>query len=121
MPRPPNPNAKFIRIVMDGKPEEEGEIKAFKEICARNGIKVRDVMMPAVRDFLRKHNWPPGNSQTVLEAFGAKKQMECWRCHEILPHLNLVEFISGITKPVCKKCEDYCRAHRTFVRVVKQL
>lgn len=106
---------------MDGKPEEEEEIKAFKEICARNGIQVRNIMMSAVRKFLREHNWPPGNSQTVLSVFGAVKMMECWRCHEMFEHLFLTEFYSGITKPVCQKCVDYCKAHRTFVRVVKRL
>jgi len=121
VPRPPDPDAKVSRIILDGKPEEEEEIKAFKQICARNQIQMREVMMKAVRKFLQKHNWPPGNSQTVLEVFGAKKLMECWSCHQMVEHLNLVEFISGITKPVCKKCEDYSRAHRTFVRVMKRL
>ena len=26
--------------------------------------------MPGVDDFLRKHNWPPGDSQTVFDSFG---------------------------------------------------
>lgn len=69
MPRPPDPNSKIVRVFLTAKPGEETKVRAFKEICARNNKKVRDVLMEKVDAFLREHNYPPGNSQTLIEVY----------------------------------------------------
>ena len=69
MPRPANAQAKSLRLVLVGRDEQAVQIRAFKELCARNDLKVSDVLYEKVEAFLKQHNWPPGNSQTVLSAF----------------------------------------------------
>jgi len=69
MPRPPNKDAKIPRLVLVAKEGQEEKIKAFKEICARNEIHVSDILFEKVEAFLIKHNWPPGNSQTLIFNF----------------------------------------------------
>ena len=74
MTRYPNPKAKIVQVVLKAKPEWEIEVRAFREICARNGIEMgRELYERGIRTFLRDHNWPPGNSQTVLPAFSENK------------------------------------------------
>jgi hypothetical protein len=70
-----NPKSKTLRLSLIPKPEWETEVRAFKEICARNGIEMsRELYERAVKSFLRDHNWPPGNSQTTLPVFSEKNQ-----------------------------------------------
>ena len=76
MPRPPNPKSKTSQYVMGIKTEWETEFRAMKEICARNGLKLNEeIYERAVRSFLRDHDWPPGNSQTVLPSFGVQTKI----------------------------------------------
>ena len=105
MVRPPNPEAKSDRLVLTARNGEREKIRAVKEICARNNITVRSVLMQyGVEHFLKLHNWPPGNSQTVLESFGSVKKRECYLCHELKPKLVKVEFISGLREQICPDC-----------------
>lgn len=77
--RQPNPKSKTNRLVLTGRDEERDRINAFKELCARNHLNVRDVLMEKVDSFLRQHNWPPGNSQMVITVFTgeAKTIVKC--------------------------------------------
>lgn len=72
MPRNPNPDTKDQQAYIRAKTtEEKTKIKAAKEICARNPeLNIRSVLLEGIEAFLKKHNWPPGNSQTVLPGFG---------------------------------------------------
>lgn len=73
MPRKPDPETKDQQAYIRGKTEEEKKkIKAVKEICARNNLEVRDVLMAGINKFLRDHHWPPGNSQTLLSVYDVK-------------------------------------------------
>ena len=70
MPRRPDPGTKDQQAYVRAKTEEERKkIQAVKEICARNNLEVRKVLMDGIDKFLKDHHWPPGNSQTVLEAY----------------------------------------------------
>lgn len=71
MPRSPDPKTKTQQAYLRAKNlDEQAKIKAVKEICARNGdLQVRDVILKGFEQFLKEHNWPPGNSQTVLVSF----------------------------------------------------
>lgn len=81
MPRPPNPKSKTIQLILKCVNEHEAvRVRACKEICARNGIKIKDVLMQGVDSFLRKHNWPPGNSQTQMTTFVERQLVEKRKC-----------------------------------------
>lgn len=106
MARPPNPNSKTLNLVLRGKPGESEKIRAFKEICGRNRkLTISGVLMKyGVEYFLKLHNWPPGDSQSVLEAYGSERKRECYLCHELKPKLVKVEFISGLQRSICPEC-----------------
>lgn len=75
MPKPPNP--KSNRIVIQGNNEDENiRVRAFKEICFRNNIPYREEVLKRIDNFLKEHNWPPGNSQTLLPRFVEKRLVE---------------------------------------------
>ena len=116
MPGRPNPKSKTPQIIVRCRPEWETEFRAMKEICARNGLKLNEeVYERAVKPFLRDHNWPPGNSQTLLERFGLELSLICFRCHKKFKHLRRVEYISG---KIAYSCEECLRKDR-LRRVVK--
>lgn len=69
MPRWPDREAKTLRLVLSPKPGQEEKIRAFKELIRRNGLKIGDILFERVEEFLKEHNWPPGNSQTVINTF----------------------------------------------------
>ena len=69
MPRRPDREAKTLQLALVPKPGQEEKIRAFKELIRRNGLEISDVLFEKVEQFLKEHNWPPGNSQTVLVAF----------------------------------------------------
>lgn len=117
MTRSPDPKSKTINIQIHGKPGEAEKIRAFKEICARNGIEMRDVVLKAVDHFLREHHWPPGNSQTLLNEEPPKKQ--CWRCKNMFLKLTKVRFISGKEASTCAGCIQWAKEHNTFVKELR--
>lgn len=82
VPRNPDPNTKNQQAYVRGNTEEEKElIKAAKQICARNkDLNMRDVLMKGIKKFLRDHNWPPGNSQTMLASFDVKPVLPQLMC-----------------------------------------
>ena len=61
--------SKTIRLVLIPKPGEEEKIRAFKQLASRNGLKISRILFEKVEEFLKEHNWPPGNSQTVMTVF----------------------------------------------------
>lgn len=83
-------------------PSDEDRIKAFKEIHSRNfDLEIQATIMEAVNKFLAKHNYPPGNSQTLLFQETLKK---CGKCKHDFNHLTLVEYVSGSRDWLCEGC-----------------
>ncbi len=66
MGRPPNHNAKTARITFIPKPSQEEKARAFKEICARDGLTASEELYVKIEEWLVEHNYPPGNPQTLL-------------------------------------------------------
>jgi len=108
-PRKADPEAKTSQLVLVGKPSEKEKIKAVREICYRNNLQIHDVLMEGVDAFLRKHHWPPGNSQTLLEVFDIKAMVSTPICG-----------IYGCSKPATDELfhelmKVYrCRKHKFF-------
>jgi len=117
MPKIPNPKAKTLRLVLIPKENQEMKIRAFKEICARNGFKISDVLFERVESFLREHNWPPGNSQTLLSSFGAERSLTCFRCKKKFRSLIRVEYISGLEAQTCRDCLETDKRRRVVKKV----
>lgn len=110
MPRPPNPHAKSNRIVLKGNQEREVKIRAFKEICARNGLDMSKIVYEyAVERLLKEHNWPPGNSQTILASFGVQTKIT-QQCEH--PSCSLIAAYQCIpNSPFAKPKVFYCKKH----------
>lgn len=105
MPKPPNPESKGTKVTLSSKPEWVAEIRAFKEICARNGLSMSlELYKRGVRSFLRDHNWPPGNSQTSLSVFGVVTKTKCGLCNKLVGKVQRVEYASGSIIPSCDSC-----------------
>lgn len=102
MPRRPKLNSGKSLTIHAKNPSDIERIKAFKEIHARNfDLEIQGTMMEAVNRFLAKHNYPPGNSQTLLFQETLKK---CGKCKQEVKHLTLVEYISGSLAWLCDQC-----------------
>ena len=116
MPRRPNLNSgKSITIHAKTAIHEE-KIKAFKEIHARNfDLEIQSTLMEAINRFLAKHNYPPGNSQTLLFQESLKK---CGKCKQEFKHLTFVECISGLRVWVCDSCVLLFKKQTTLKRVL---
>lgn len=116
MTRQPNPKSKTATVILKANNEDEAKrIRGLKEICVRNGLEIRKVILNGIDKFLKEHNWPPGNSQTLLQVFGEKPRLICFKCREEFYTLNHVEFISGKTARVCDTClVDY--EERTLIK-----
>lgn len=108
MPTVAKPDAKTKRLVLIPKPGQEIKITAFKEICARNGIQISDVLFEKVEAFLKEHNWPPGNSQTLLGVFPQEAAApKCYICKG--EAVAMVVYIkTGKTYPLCHKHKQDC-------------
>jgi len=119
--RKPDPNAKTNQLVIKSDdPLDVQKFQAVREIVARNSdLTIKKALMPGVDLFLRKHNWPPGNSQTVLNSFGAKVKKECPWCGLAVDRLYKTEFISGLVTSICKGCLDDQNEKTTVKRVVE--
>lgn len=117
VPRQPDPNSKTQQLYFRATTvEEKNKVKAVKELCARNDdIEIKDVLMIGVDKFLRDHNWPPGNSQTVLSVYGALPKHVCSRCGEKFTKLQRVKFVSGSTGQLCPGCLEHEEA-RTVIK-----
>jgi len=103
-------------------PEEEEKIRAFKEIHARNqDLSIHDTIMEYIRHFLAKHNYPPGNSQTVLTAFVGQPVEKCFRCGNTFPALIRVQFVSGLRAGLCRKCFEAEKAKGHYCTIKKVL
>ena len=103
MPRPPKPSS--IQLIIRAKPEWEVEFRAFKELCARNGIQYsQEIYERAIRPFLRDHNWPPGNSQTVLNGFVPPIVTVCETKNCNAEAIYELHFPHKPTRKVCPSC-----------------
>lgn len=68
MTRLPNVRVGKSLTVHAKTPEEEEKIRAFKEIHARNpDLTIHDTIMEYIRQFLAKHNYPPGNRTVTVK------------------------------------------------------
>lgn len=104
MPKYPDPRSKTTRLVLVPKPEWEVEIRAFKEICARNGISIsEELYQRGVETFLRDHNWPPGNSQTTINGY-TPQQKPIVLCACGQPAMRTVHFAHKPSRKVCLDC-----------------
>lgn len=117
MPRKPNLNSGKSITFHAKTPAHEERIKAFKEIHARNfDLEIQCTMMEAVNRFLAKHNYPPGNSQTLLFQESKKK---CGKCKREFKHLTLVEYISGSQEWLCPKCFGLQQKRSVVKKILK--
>jgi len=116
MPRPPNSKVGKSLTIHARTPIEEQKIKAFKELHARNpDLEIHQTIMEYIDNFLIKHNYPPGNSQTILETFIGDVHRKCFRCGNMFKTLRKVKFISGKVASVCSVCyDDYM--NRTLIK-----
>jgi len=81
MTRQANPKSKTATIIVKANNEDEAtRIRALKEICVRNNLEIRKVILAKIDRFLKEHHWPPGNSQTVLEVFDVKARVSTPIC-----------------------------------------
>ncbi len=92
---------------------DEEKIRAFKEIHARNSdLEIQRTVMANIEGFLAKHNWPPGNSQTLLEIFGAELSLMCVYCgkggFKTLRRVNT----PGGEMSVCPSCYENLKDRR---------
>lgn len=108
MPTTPKPDAKTKRLVLIPKSGQEIKITAFKEICARNGLEISNVLFEKVEQFLKEHNWPPGNSQTILGVY--PKEAAAAKCHMCSAEAvaMMVYIKTGKTYALCHKHKRDC-------------
>ncbi len=98
---------------------DEERIRAFKEIHARNfDLQIQGTLMEAVNRFLANHNYPPGNSQTLLFQETLKK---CGQCKHEFKHLILVEYISGAQDWLCDKCLSLQQKRSVVKKILKKV
>jgi len=122
LPKPPDPKGKSNRLVLAASPEQEIYVRAFKEIVARNGLTIRDILFEkAVLPFLKEHNWPPGNSQTVLPKFGLTDKKRCFRCKGEFESLIRVLYKSGRILGTCRNCLEGEEKKGTYSTVKRVL
>lgn len=124
MGRKPDSNAKIPQIVIRAVNKNEAiKINAAKEIIARNSeltittTKTRKGEgIKWIEKFLGSHNWPPGNSQTVLPAFGVdgKKICQFPGCGKQVDHVYDCLFISGLRCWCCKDCKEEAEERTTL-------
>ena len=74
--------------------------------------------MESIDNFLAKHNWPPGSSQTVLAKYGAVVQLKCESCGKKFDHLFRAKFISGLVADYCKECLEREKEKTTVQKVL---
>jgi len=128
MPRSPDPKSKTCQIVIRATTiDETNKITALKEIVARNremsinstfryGKPIKGEGIKMVEWTLRKHNWPPGNSQTLLKSFGSELSLICVYCGK-----GGFKTLRKVTTPggemsVCKSCYEDLK----FRRLIKK-
>ena len=119
MPRPPDHHSGRSLTFHANTPAEEERLKAFKELHARNPeLSIQKTMMESVDLFLAQHNYPPGNSQTLLAEYGAIHKLKCERCGEMFDHLFRAKFVSGLVADYCKACLERAKAKTTVKKVL---
>jgi len=116
VPRKPNLHSGKSITFHAKTPAHEEKIRAFKEIHARNfDLEMQVTFMESVDRFLAKHNYPPGNSQTLLFQETSKK---CGKCQQEVKHLTLVEYVSGSQEWLCEGCVILQKNRSVFKRVL---
>ena len=72
MTRPPNPETRTLQLNFKPKPGWEPSFKAFKEVCARDSLEMSEEFFHFLTDWLKHHNWPPGNPQRSITEYQDK-------------------------------------------------
>ena len=119
MPRPADPKAKTLRLVLKAKPGQEEKIRGFKEICLRNGFEIGDILFKyGVENFLKEHHWPPGQSQTQLDYAGKPKMLPLYKTckfsgKQLVKGTFICNYRNRSTQPywkipkACDRCKHY--------------
>ena len=103
MPKLANPQSETLHIQLKAKPEWEVHLRAFREICSRNGLSMSEELYNrGVLAFLQAHNWPPGNSQTLLFP---KPKKKCHFCKTKEAKAR-VTYLSGLVADTCPGCKE---------------
>ena len=116
MPRRPSPKSKTPRIVIEAKTEEElMKLRGLREIFSREEPgTMRKELWEAITHLLAKHNWPPGNPQSMLTSFGVQtkimQQCQYPNCHEIASYECVPD------SPYAQKKVYYCQEHRDHAK-----
>lgn len=116
MGRNPDPKSKVPQIVIRAMNADETiKINALKDIISRNPEltitttkKRKGEGIKMVEWLLGRHNWPPGNSQTILPVFGAEGKKICGfpSCGKETDVLYDCLFISGLRCWCCRDCKE---------------
>ena len=69
MTRPADPESKTKHNQIVCKPGREPTMKAFRSVCAKDGLDMSDELYGLIEGWLTQHNWPPGNPQLDLGKF----------------------------------------------------
>ena len=118
MTKLPNHQAKTLRLVLIPKTGQEVKIRAFKELVARNGLQISDILFEKVDEFLREHNWPPGNSQTLMSVFTEPKlvMQKCGREGCGLPAIGKAWAKNGWQGFLCRSHYEQSRDARLLMK-----
>ena len=126
MPRWPDRESKTIRLVVSPKLGEEEKVRAFKELIRRNGLRISDVLFEKVEEFLKEHNWPPGNSQTIIPSFDEEEieepQPQVYEAQLKTRDKNTIEVSEKELIQVHEQWEHINdRGKRSWIRILRQI
>ena len=73
-----DPKAKTLRVTLVPKPGMEPTLRNFKELCRRDNLDMSQELFGMIQNWLKNHNYPPGNPQTLILPFarGARPVVE---------------------------------------------
>ena len=79
MGRNPDPHGKTSQLIIKagvGREDHVMKIKAIKEVCLKDGLRINDEILNEMENWLKRHNWPPGNPQHLIVEFTDGKLCE---------------------------------------------
>jgi hypothetical protein len=99
-------NSKLKALAFRAKTIEDFQkVDDFKTLCIQDGLEIYDLMSEAIDLVFKKHHWPPGNPQLLLERFqeGAPVMVPNCKCGR--PSVTHgVHLSSNREFDYCKKC-----------------
>ena len=127
MPRYPDRESKTIRLVVSPRPGEEVKVRAFKELISRNDLRISDILFEKVEEFLKEHNWPPGNSQTIITSFAENEepgepQPHVYEAQLKIQERNKILVSEKELHQVCEQWEHISESGKqSWIRILKQI